>query len=113
MPSVAVELGRYTAREGEQRSYDQGEILLGRSGVCDLRFRTSAVSRMHARIVLTGGNRWSVEDLKSRNGVFLNRQKISRAFVRVGDRVKLGAKGPELRILSLDPDPSMPAPPSF
>jgi hypothetical protein len=31
--------------------------------------------------------------------------------VRVGDRLQIGAAGPELRILRLDPDPAMPPPP--
>ncbi len=110
MPSVVLELGKLTAREGEQRSFDGDELLFGRSGVCDLRFRISAVSRMHARLKLVGSNRWTIEDLNSRNGTFVNGEQVGRAYIRVGDRLKLGADGPELRVLRLDPDPAMPPP---
>ncbi len=108
MSSVVLELGRMTAREGEQRTFEAEVVLFGRSSACDLRFRVSGVSRMHARISLVRSNRWSIEDLNSRNGTFLNGEQVNRAYVRVGDRVQIGASGPEVRILRLDPDPAMP-----
>ena len=108
MPSVVLELGQKTAREGERRTFDAEVVLFGRSSACDLRFRVSAVSRMHARISLIRANRWSIEDLNSKNGTFLNGEQVKRAYVRVGDRLQIGADGPELRILRLDPDPAMP-----
>ena len=110
MPSVVLELGRKTAREGLQRTFPAEVVLFGRSSACDLRFRVAGVSRMHARIALIRSNRWSIEDLNSRNGTFVNGEQVKRAYVRVGDRLQIGANGPELRIIRLDPDPAMPPP---
>jgi hypothetical protein len=110
MPSVVLELGRKTAREGERRTFDGDLIVFGRSRSCDLRFQVGGVSRMHARIALVSANRWSIEDLNSRNGTFVNGEQVNRAFVRVGDRLQIGAAGPEIRIIRLDPDPAMPPP---
>ena len=107
MSSLVLELGRMTAREGEQRTFNAEEVIFGRSSVCDIRFRVGGVSRMHARIALIRSNRWSIEDLNSRNGTFVNGEQVHRAYVRVGDRIQIGANGPELRILRLDPDPSI------
>lgn len=108
MSLVALEFGKMTAREGEKRTFQTEEVIFGRSSVCDIRFRVAGVSRMHARIALVRANRWSIEDLNSRNGTFVNGGQVKRAYVRVGDRIMIGAAGPELRIINLDPDPAMP-----
>ena len=47
------------------------------------------VSRNHCRL-LPGASGWTVEDLKSTNGVFVNSKRIASAALRDGDIVKIG-----------------------
>ncbi len=48
-----------------------------------------AVSRLHARIVHRDG-RWTLHDLSSRNGTFLNDLRVMEAALAHGDRVRIG-----------------------
>ena len=68
-----------TANNGPQagRRYelDRPESVLGRHPECDVVIDVGAVSRYHCK-VLSHGEKFSVEDLNSRNGTFLNEQVI-------------------------------------
>lgn len=48
-----------------------------------------SMSRVHARFNKEGGN-WIVEDLQSSNGVFVNGNRVQKAFLKDGDEVKFG-----------------------
>jgi hypothetical protein len=87
-----------------------GEILVGRdpdAAVCFDPSREDLVSRQHVKIVRDpeSPNEFAVVDLQSRNGTFLNRQRIY-APARLGhnDVIQLGPAGPEFRF-ELDPPP--------
>lgn len=54
-----------------------GEIVIGRDPSCGLGFDDTLVSRRHARLVVDGA-RVTIEDLGSRNGVFVDGAKIAR-----------------------------------
>lgn len=68
-----------TANNGPQagRRYelDRPESVLGRHPECDVVIDVGAVSRYHCKVI-GDGVRYSVEDLNSRNGTFLNEQMI-------------------------------------
>jgi DNA-binding winged helix-turn-helix (wHTH) protein len=67
-----------------------GENVLGRSGDGVIVVKSATVSRRHARIVLdaTCG---TVEDLGSKNGTFVNEQRVSGPTPVVnGDRIRIG-----------------------
>lgn len=64
------------------------ELTLGRGLENDVVLESLSVSREHARLVQDGG--LFVEDLASRNGTFVNGQRVQRARVRPGDRIRLG-----------------------
>jgi FHA domain len=67
-----------------------GRCTVGSSAESDLVVDDSSVSRTHALFELLGGA-WFVEDLGSRNGTFLNGQRLTgRRVVRTGDEVRLG-----------------------
>lgn len=67
-----------------------GELVLGRSSVCQLVLDDALVSRRHARLV-TSGNDVRVEDLSSANGVYVNGDKISGSRpLSSGDRIVVG-----------------------
>jgi pSer/pThr/pTyr-binding forkhead associated (FHA) protein len=76
------------------------EITFGRDPECHVRYREAdeLVSRKHLKIVATDDRpvRFMVVDLGSRNGTFLNRQRVFGAMLILpGGRVQLGADGPE------------------
>lgn len=62
---------------------------LGRGEECDVRLLERSVSRVHARIERTQAG-WQVVDLGSTNGVFQDGQRVERAALRDGDRLRLG-----------------------
>jgi len=68
-----------TANNGPQagRRYelDRPESVLGRHPECDIVIDVGAVSRYHCKVI-SDGSRFCVEDLKSRNGTFVNEQVI-------------------------------------
>jgi S1-C subfamily serine protease len=77
-------------------------IRLGRESVCEICFdieRDDVVSRVHCRIDVESPDQpaFKLTDLNSRNGTFVNRQRINGSVVlRPGDIVQLGPGGPEV-----------------
>jgi len=86
------------------------EILVGRdpdAAVCFDPSREDLVSRQHVKIVRDpeSPNDFAVVDLQSRNGTFLNRQRVyASARLAHNDVIQLGPAGPEFRF-ELDPPP--------
>ena len=65
-------------------------LTLGRAVDNDIVIDDSEVSRHHARLTLQGNN-WVLEDLGSRNGTFVNGQRITGPVVLTpGSQVALG-----------------------
>jgi hypothetical protein len=62
---------------------------VGRGPQCDLQILTHFVSREHARITV-GGGAVLIEDLGSRNGVFINSVRVDRQALQQGDLVTIG-----------------------
>jgi len=85
-------------------------IRFGRESVCEASFdaeKDDVVSRQHCRIDVQAGDPpvCNLTDLGSRNGTFVNRQRISGSVtLRPGDIIQLGAGGPEVEF-DLDPRP--------
>ncbi|HVS02190.1 MAG TPA: FHA domain-containing protein [Thermoanaerobaculia bacterium] len=68
----------------------QGENLLGRGEDADVRVGLAGVSRLHARITVSG-DRATIEDLGSKNGTFVDEAEIGRAAgLRDGAILRLG-----------------------
>jgi chromosome segregation ATPase len=63
--------------------------IVGRGPQCDLQIVTHTVSREHARLTMNGGVTL-IEDLGSRNGVFVNAVRVDRRQLRQGDLVTIG-----------------------
>ena len=101
------------ARAGEVDEFpaaQTSEILVGRDPDAEVRFdpsREDLVSRHHVRIVRDpeSPDEFSVVDLQSRNGTFLNRQRVyAPARITHNDVIQLGPAGPEFRF-EMDPPP--------
>lgn len=70
---------------------DDGTHVIGRSDQADLVIPDRSLSRQHARLIFQDGA-WTIEDLGSRNGTLVNRQRIDRpTALQSGDVVALGA----------------------
>jgi diguanylate cyclase (GGDEF)-like protein len=80
---AGLEAGRVCPLEG-------GEITFGRATTCTHAFDEASLSRVHARLVREG-MAYVLEDLKSRNGTFVNEQRVERRALVDGDRVRLGS----------------------
>ncbi len=87
------------------------ELIIGRDPSATVKFDPESddlVSRQHAKIVQDSNDptRFLIADLGSRNGTFVNQQRISgEVALSVGDVIQLGAGGPEFGF-DLDPRPT-------
>ena len=86
------------------------ELLIGRDPAAAVRFdpaQDDLVGRQHARITRDApdATTFTLSDLDSRNGTFLNKQRVTgKVAIRPGDVVQLGAGGPEFEF-DVDPRP--------
>ncbi len=87
------------------------ELTLGRDPMAQVRFdpdKDDLVGRQHARVVRDPKDpaRFTLTDLNSRNGTFLNKLRVVGTMPLVpGDVIGLGAGGPEIQF-DLDPLPA-------
>jgi adenylate cyclase len=101
---------RYTV-DGEERAVPVtgGRTRLGRGGDNDVVLSDVSVSRYHAEI-LREADGWSVHDLKSTNGVEVNRVPVEKAPLRPGDLLGIGAF--EIRVEAEERPPERPRKPT-
>jgi pSer/pThr/pTyr-binding forkhead associated (FHA) protein len=64
-------------------------ITIGRSPDADIITLDERASRMHCGIRIWDGE-YYVKDLKSKNGTYLNNQKVEMAKIKPGDKIRLG-----------------------
>lgn len=73
----------------DQFELDRNEMRIGRHPECDIVVDAGAVSRFHAKLVRVA-SAWTVEDLGSRNGTFVNGQLLTRPHtLGEGDRIRI------------------------
>ncbi|MCM1132304.1 MAG: FHA domain-containing protein [Ruminococcus flavefaciens] len=65
------------------------EILIGRHASADIRIPDMSISRYHAMLNVTDG-RWTVTDLGSKSGIFINGEPVQHSRLREGDVLMLG-----------------------
>ncbi len=74
---------------------ERPEVILGRELGADVRVNDSKVSRQHAKIEKffneeTQRTEYIVTDCESRNGTYLNGEKIDREILQNGDKITIG-----------------------
>jgi DNA-binding winged helix-turn-helix (wHTH) protein len=95
----------------------EGSNIIGRAPDAALHCEAAGVSRHHARVLVANGVA-TLEDLKSKNGTYLQRERITSARLSDGDEIRLGTASFIFRIepppgptdtVSLDSTASSPA----
>jgi hypothetical protein len=67
----------------------QGTVI-GRNLNCDVVIDSREVSRRHAEIHLTPSNQWTIMDLGSSNGTFVNGKRVESCTITADDVVEIG-----------------------
>ena len=67
----------------------EAPVTIGRDPDCTVRLDTVQVSRLHAEVTAVAGGH-AVCDLASKNGVFLNGERVERASLGSGDVLRVG-----------------------
>ncbi|MGD8308666.1 MAG: FHA domain-containing protein [Chromatiales bacterium] len=70
----------------DEVAIDKPVILVGRATDSDVRIDNAGVSAHHARL-LTDSEGFQIEDAGSKNGVFVNGERVSRRPVKFGDEI--------------------------
>lgn len=67
------------------------ENTIGRARSCDIRLDYPTVSRNHSTLIRDDDGQWTITDLSSKSGVFLNGKKVVSSMpVRSGDVISIG-----------------------
>jgi transcriptional regulator with AAA-type ATPase domain len=67
----------------------QATQTIGRDEGCSIALPSKTLSRRHAQL-RPAGKMWLLEDLGSRNGVFVNGERVERTMLAPGDTVRVG-----------------------
>ncbi|MEM9066861.1 MAG: FHA domain-containing protein [Myxococcota bacterium] len=102
----------FGAHTGRSFAFDQELVRIGRMPDSDVAFDAHAdldASGRHAEL-RRQGSAWSVVDLGSRNGTWVNGQRVDQRVLAHGDELEFGPGGPRLRV-ELVPPSVVPPPP--
>ena len=88
------------ADEVDTVTFSKQEVFIGRDPGCTYPVRNETVSSRHARLSYRH-NQWWIEDLNSKNGTYLNGERLSTEAVIVpGDEISCGQVSFRVDILS-------------
>jgi pSer/pThr/pTyr-binding forkhead associated (FHA) protein len=90
---------------------DKDKIAIGRLKSNDIQINDSAVSKQHARITKKEGN-YLIEDLKSTNGIYLNKIRVFSRYLKDSDIINIGKYSLEVNIKKEDIEKSSDRPKS-
>jgi len=85
-------------------------LLVGRRESCDIVLRFSNVSAHHCQLTVTGGY-WYVLDLKSRNGVKVNGNRVKEKRIDPGDVLSIAKHKYEIKYSPIELGAVGPPPP--
>lgn len=66
-------------------------MILGRSSECDVVLSHPEVSSRHAVLMLHADGVVEIRDVGSKNGIYVNGQKVLQAYLNKGDKLQLGS----------------------
>lgn len=79
------------AEQGMTYNLGCDEILIGRHASADIRLPDLSVSRYHALLTVSDGM-WTITDIGSKSGIFINGNLVHQAVLRENDVIKLGSR---------------------
>lgn len=83
--------------QGQVIAVEEGGLEIGRSPENDVVIDDDGVSRFHARLLYDNGSLW-LRDAGSRNGLFVNDQRVAdHRALKVGDVVRIATTAFEVR----------------
>ena len=86
MPTLTVLKGRRFDRELD---FEKDNYFIGREEGNDLVLEDASISRVHAKFMHDASG-WSIVDLNSTNGVYINNAKVKEMPIKSGDVIVLG-----------------------
>jgi len=75
---------------GRMHKLDKSEVVLGRSVDAEFQIEDDGISRKHAKVICDEG-RFSLMDLGSTNGTFLNGNRVDVSPLHDGDKIQIGS----------------------
>jgi len=87
-PWLVVVNGR--ASVGKMFKLDSG-VVIGRAPDCEVRLDEDGISRRHARLFRREDGTVCIQDLESKNGTFVNGERVETFGLRDGDKIQIGS----------------------
>lgn len=75
---------------GSTFALTDGDVTVGRDGDNEIVLAENTVSRRHARLFRESSGQFTLTDLGSANGVYVNGMRVQRAILSAGDEIKIG-----------------------
>jgi pSer/pThr/pTyr-binding forkhead associated (FHA) protein len=72
-------------------SLPKRSLLIGRSSACDIVIDHPEVSGRHAILSITQEGLYEIQDIGSKNGVYVNGERVIKKVLHEGDKVTLGS----------------------
>ncbi len=86
MPGIRVKNG---PSQGQTFNVGDKPLTIGRDEDCDLSLQDKGASRQHAEVFKIG-DMCFIRDLESKNGTFVNDNRVTEEMLRDGDRIQIG-----------------------
>ena len=99
-PSSNNSFGLLEMEDGTRRILDCDAFLIGRHSSNDLTITDPSVSRQHAEIHHQADGSYTITDLDSMNGVFVNSKKVKHATIAGGEHVEFGDVGCQFKLVA-------------
>jgi len=90
LPGIPALIGVQGIVAGSTFALTAGDLTIGRDGENEIVLAENTVSRRHARVLRDGQGQFSLTDLGSANGVYVNGMRVQRAILDMGDEIKIG-----------------------
>lgn len=93
--------GWITPEEGGVKSgypLSKDRVIIGRDVKCEIMVNDESISRQHAELLRTDDG-YKLTDMNSKNGVYVNNQRVSSQFLQDGDRIMLGNRNFAVKIM--------------
>ncbi len=89
LPETRIQLEPEGSLQGEDFHLHDGRNIIGSSPPCEIQLQDEGIEDRHASIRFSS-NQWTLTDLDSESGTFLNGKRVYRHEVKEGDKIMIG-----------------------